>query len=53
MEKEYRAQGWRLYKLLEEFQQHQWREEKWKEVDMEDQGPCLGCWLRTIDCIWE
>ena len=41
-EQEYRAQGWRLDESLEEFWWHQWREEKRKEVDMEDQGPCLA-----------
>ena len=33
MEKEYREQGWRINESLEEFQQHQLREEKWREVD--------------------
>ena len=32
-EKEYREQGWRIDESLEEFQQHQQREEKWKEAD--------------------
>ena len=39
---ELREQGWRLDESLEEFWWHQQREEKQKEVDMEDQGPCLG-----------
>ena len=50
-EREYRAQGWRLDESLEEFWQHQWREEKWREVDTEDWGPCLGCWSRKIECV--
>ena len=53
VEQEYRAQGWRLDELLEEFQWHQRREKKQKEVDMEDQGPCLGCWSRKMECIRE
>ena len=52
-EQELREQGWWLDESLEEFWQRQWREEKWKEVDTEDQGPCLGCQLRKIECIWE
>ena len=52
-EQELREQGWQLDESLEEFQQHQRREEKWKEVDMEDQGPCLGCWSRKVECVWE
>ena len=52
-ERELREQGWRLDKSLEEFWQCQWREEKQKEVDMEDQGPCLGCWSRKMECIRE
>ena len=53
VEKELREQGWRLDKSLEEFRRHQWREEKWREVDVEDQGPCLGCRSRKIDCVRE
>ena len=53
MEQELREQGWRLDESLEEFWWHQWREEKWREVDAEDQGPCLGCRSRKIDCVWE
>ena len=52
-EQELREQGWRLDESLEEFQWHQQREEKWREVDVEDQGPCLGCRSRKIDCVWE
>ena len=52
-EREYREQGWRIEESLEEFQRCQQREEKWMEVDMEDQGPCLGCWSRKIDCVRE
>ena len=52
-ERELREQGWRLDELLEEFQWRQQREEKWKEVDTEDRGPCLGCWLGKMECIWE
>ena len=52
-ERELREQGWRLDELLEEFRRCQRREEKWKEVDMEDRGPCLGCWSRKMECIWE
>ena len=52
-EQELREQGWWLDESLEEFWQRQWREEKWKEVDTEDQGPCLGCQLRKMECIWE
>ena len=52
-EQELREQGWRLEELLEEFQWSQRREEKQKEVDTEDQGPCLGCRSRKIDCVWE
>ena len=52
-ERELREQGWRLDKLLEEFWQHRQREEKRKEVDTEDQGPCLGCQSRKMECIWE
>ena len=52
-EREYRAQGWRLDESLEEFWRFQRRDEKRKEVDMEDQGPCLCCWSRKIDCIQE
>ena len=54
-EQELWEQGWRLDELLEEFWQCQRREEnlKRKEVDMEDQGPCLGCHSRKIDCVWE
>ena len=50
-EREYRAQGWRFDESLEEFQWHKWREEKQREVDTEDQGPCLGCQSRKIDCV--
>ena len=50
-EQEYRAQGWRFDESLEEFQQHQQREEKWREVDTKDWGPCLGCQSRKIDCV--
>ena len=42
MEKEYREQGWRIDKSLEEFRWHQWREEKQREVDAEDRGPDTG-----------
>ena len=52
-EQELREQGWRLDESLEEFQWHQQREEKWREVDAEDWGPCLGCRSRKIDCVWE
>ena len=54
-ERELQEQGWRLDELLEEFWQCQRREEnlKRKEVDMEDQGPCLGCWSRKIECVRE
>ena len=52
-EQELREQGWQLDESLEEFRQCQRREEKQREVDMEDWGPCLGCWSRKIDCIWE
>ena len=48
VEQELREQGWRLDKSLEEFQQRQLR-----EVDTEDQGPCLGCWSRKMECIQE
>ena len=48
VEQELREQGWRLDESLEEFQQHQQR-----EVDTEDQGPCLGCWSRKMECIQE
>ena len=50
---ELREQGWQLDELLEEFQQCQWRGEKWKEVDTEDWGPCLGCQSRKMECIQE
>ena len=50
---ELREQGWRLDESLEEFWQCQQREEKWKEVDMEDREPCLGCWSRKIECVRE
>ena len=53
VEQELREQGWRLDESLEEFWQHQQREEKRKELDTEDQGPCLGCWSRKIDCVRE
>ena len=52
-EQELREQGWWLDESLEEFRQCQWREEKWKEVDTEDQGPCLGCQSRKMECIRE
>ena len=48
---EYRAQGWRFDELLEEFWRHQQREEKQREVDTKDWGPCLGCQSRKIDCV--
>ena len=50
---ELREQGWQLDQLLEEFWQCQRREEKQKEVDTEDWGPCLGCQLRKMECIRE
>ena len=50
---ELREQGWRLDESLEEFQRCQRREEKQREVDLEDWGLCLGCWSRKIDCIQE
>ena len=50
---ELREQRWQIEELLEEFRWHQQREEKRKEVDMEDWGACLGCWSRRIDCVWE
>ena len=50
---ELREQGWQLDKSLEEFWWCQQREEKWKEVDMEDWGPCLGCQSRKMECIQE
>ena len=53
VEKELREQGWRLDESLEEFWWHQQREEKWREVDVEDWGPCLDCWSRKIDCVQE
>ena len=53
VEQELREQGWQLDELLEEFQQHQWREEKWGEVDMEDWGPCFGCRSRKVECVQE
>ena len=53
VEQEYREQGWRLDELLEEFRWRQQREEKQREVDTEDQGPCLGCQSRKIDCVRE
>ena len=53
VEQELREQGWQLDELLEEFQQHQWREEKWREVDTEDWGPCLGCQSRKVECVQE
>ena len=53
VEWELREQGWWLDELLEEFRWRQWREEKRKEVDTEDRGPCLGCWSRKMECIWE
>ena len=52
-ERELREQGWWLDESLEEFQQCQWREEKQKEVDTEDWGPCLGCQSRKMECIQE
>ena len=53
MEWELREQGWRLEESLEEFRWCQRREEKQKEVDIEDRGPCLGCRSRKIECVWE
>ena len=53
VERELWEQGWQLDELLEEFWQHQLREEKQKEVDMEVQGPCLGCQSRKIECVRE
>ena len=41
-EKEYREQGRQIDESLEEFWQHQRREEKWREVDMEDRGHALA-----------
>ena len=52
VEWELREQGWQLDESLE-FRWCQWREEKQKEVDTEDWGPCLGCWSRKIDCVRE
>ena len=52
-ERELREQGWQLDESLEEFQRRQWREEKRKEANMEDRGPCLGCWSRKMECIQE
>ena len=52
-EQELREQGWRLDESLEEFQWCQRREEKWREVDTEDWGPCLGCRSRKMECIQE
>ena len=52
-EQELREQGWQLDESLEEFWWHQWREEKQREVDTEDRGPCLGCQSRKVECIWE
>ena len=52
-ERELREQGWQLDESLEEFQWRQQREEKWKEVDTEDRGPCLGCRSRKMECIRE
>ena len=49
VEWELREQGWRLDESLEEFWQCQRREEKQKEVDMEDWGPCLGCRSRKME----
>ena len=42
VEQELREQGWRLDESLEEFWWRQWREEKQREVDMEDQGHALA-----------
>ena len=53
VERELREQGWRLDESLEEFWRRQWREEKWKEVDMEDWGPGLGCQSRKVECVRE
>ena len=50
---ELREQGRRLDESLEEFWWRQQREEKQKEVDTEDRGPCLGCWSRKMECIQE
>ena len=52
-ERELREQGWQLDESLEKFWRHQQREEKQREVDMEDWGPCLGCRSRKIDCVRE
>ena len=52
-EQELREQGWQLDESLEELWQRQWREQKWREVDMEDWGPCLGCQSRKMECIQE
>ena len=53
VEQELREQGWQLDESLEEFRWCQQREEKWREVDMEDRGPCLGCQSRKVECIQE
>ena len=53
VERELQEQGWRLDELLEEFQWHQRKEEKQNEMDTEDQGPCLGCRSRKIECVQE
>ena len=53
VEQELREQGWQLDESLEEFWWCQQREEKRREVDMEDRGPCLGCQSRKVECIWE
>ena len=52
-EQELREQGWQLDESLEEFRRCQRREEKWMEVDTEDQGLYLGCQSRKMECIWE
>ena len=37
-----------------ERRQREEEEKKWRaEVDVEDRGPCLGCWSRKIDCVRE
>ena len=53
VEKEYREQGWRIDESMEDFRRCQRREEKRREVDAEDRGPCLGCRSRKIDCVQE
>ena len=53
VEQEFREQGWQLDESREEFRWRQRRAEKWREVDTEDRGPCLGCRLGKMECIWE